>query len=67
MVWTGGDALSFVKPGATHTLIAFWDERHSFDHWKVDLIQPMRRTSIAFDYLDQILDINVSADRSERR
>ncbi len=69
--WTLGDtimtgyALSFVKPGAAHTLIAVWDERHFFDHWKVDLIQPMRRTSIGFDYLDQILDIIVSADRSE--
>ncbi|MBI3913922.1 MAG: DUF402 domain-containing protein [Chloroflexi bacterium] len=70
--WTLGDfaatghTLFFVKSGATHTTTsACWDERHSFDHWKVDLIQPMRRTSIGFDYLDQILDIIISADRSE--
>jgi hypothetical protein len=35
-----------------------------FKGWKIDLIEPVRRTLLGFDYMDQLLDIIVSPDRS---
>jgi hypothetical protein len=63
----GQDILFLHTPGAAHTLVLSWDEQHRFDHWKVDLQQPLSRTAIGFDYMDQMLDIIISADRSEWR
>jgi hypothetical protein len=66
-VWTVGDVLFLVKPGAGYTFTAFWNEQHVFDHWKVNLEEPMCRTSMEFDYMDQLLDIIISADHSTWR
>ena len=44
-----------------------WDEDHIFGGWKIDLVEPVRRTSLGFDYMDQTLDIMVRADRSTWR
>jgi hypothetical protein len=62
--WTSSDVLYLVKPGTGYTAIAFWDSDHNFDHWKINLEEPMRRTSLGFDYMDQTLDILISGDRS---
>jgi uncharacterized protein len=62
--WTGGDVLYLVQPGSGYTAIAFWNENNLFDHWKINLEEPMRRTPLGFDYMDQILDIIIRADRS---
>jgi hypothetical protein len=62
--WSSGDILYLIKPGSGYTVIGFWDAEHVFDHWKINLEEPMRRTQVGFDYMDQILDIVVSADRS---
>lgn len=61
--WTFGDALYFIQPGSGYTVSAIWNHI-VFDHWKINLEEPMRRTSLGFDYMDQLLDIIVSADRS---
>jgi len=65
--WAGGGVLYLVQPGSGYTAIAYWDDDHVFDHWKINLEEPMRRTPLGFDYMDQLLDILVSADRSTWR
>ena len=62
--WTGGDVLYLVHVGVGYKFGGSWDHDHIFQGWKIDLIEPVRRTSLGFDYLDQLLDIIVSADRS---
>jgi len=41
-----------------------WNEDRVFSGWKIDLVEPVRRISLGFDYMDQTLDIMVRADRS---
>ena len=65
--WEGSDVLYLVQPGAGYTVIGFWDENQIFNGWKIDLGEPVRRTPLGFDYMDQLLDIIVSADRSAWR
>lgn len=62
--WTTSDVLYLVQPGAGYTVVGFWDDEYSFHNWKINLEKPMRRKSHGFDYMDQVLDIVVSADRS---
>lgn len=62
--WTGGDVLYLVHVGTGFKFGGSWDENHIFQGWKIDLIEPLRRTPLGFDYMDQLLDIIVSADRS---
>lgn len=65
--WEGGDVLYLVQPGSGYTAIGFWDDNHIFEGWKIDLGEPVRRTALGFDYMDQLLDMIVSADRSTWR
>ena len=62
--WSSSDVLFLVQPGTGYTAVGHWDDHSRFDRWKINLEQPMRRTPLGFDYLDQLLDIVVSADRS---
>ena len=62
--WTGSDVLYLVHVGLGYKFGMSWDDNHIFQGWKIDLIDPMRRTPLGFDYMDQLLDIIVSADRS---
>jgi len=62
--WTTSDVLFLVQPGSGYTLTGFWDDAYNFHSWKINLEEPMRRTSVGFDFMDQLLDIIVSADRS---
>jgi len=59
-----GGSLYIIQPGMGYTAIVFLDENQNFAHWKINLEEPMHRTSLGFDYMDQLLDIIVSADRS---
>jgi hypothetical protein len=62
--WTTSDVLFLVQPGSGYTAVGFWDDEYLFHSWKINLEIPMRRTLHGFDYMDQLLDIIVSADRS---
>lgn len=62
--WTGGNVLYLVHAGLGYKFGGSWDDNRIFQGWKIDLVKPVRRTSLGFDYLDQLLDIIVSADRS---
>lgn len=59
--------LFLVHAGLGYTFTGAWDEDHIFGGWKIDLVEPVRRTSLGFDTMDQLLDIIVSADRSTWR
>ena len=62
------DALSLVTPAAAHSVRLFWSQGHTrFEGWYVNLEDPLRRSLIGFDYMDQILDIVISPDLSEWR
>ena len=61
--WEWG-ILYLVHVGLDYTFSGMWDEYHVFGGWKIDLVEPVRRTLLGFDYMDQLLDIVVSADRS---
>jgi hypothetical protein len=65
--WEGGNILYLFQPGVGYTVTAVWDLDRTLHHWKIDLVEPVRRTSLGFDYMDQLLDIIVSADRSTWR
>jgi len=45
-----------------------WDEGfREMRLWYVNLEEPLRRTSVGFDYQDQFLDVEISPDRSSWR
>jgi hypothetical protein len=59
-----GQGLCLVHAGLGFTFSAAWDQDQHLDHWKIDLVDPVRRAPLGFDYMDQFLDIIVSPDRS---
>lgn len=71
--WTLGEhrfddhALSFAFPGEAHAILLFFDEDWTPRTWYVNLQEPLRRTTVGFDYLDQALDILVPLDRASWR
>jgi len=61
--WYGGGALYLSLPGAWYMLILFFaDDRVTPPSWYVNLQDPLRRTRLGFDYLDQELDIVLAPD-----
>ena len=63
--WTENDVLSLITPGAAHSIEVMWEENtHQLRCWYVHLQEPVRRTRIGFDTMDQMLDIVISPDRS---
>ncbi len=57
------DALRLTRPGEAHSILLFWDA-DVFQGWYVNLEQPLRRSAVGFDYLDQELDLYVRPDRT---
>ncbi len=55
-------------PGSDHSVLLIWDEGfREMRLWYVNLEEPLRRTSVGFDYQDQFLDVEISPDRSSWR
>ena len=66
-VWVGNEVLHLVTPGAAHALLVCWaGAERAFAGWYVNFQEPLRRTTIGFDYLDQALDLVVEPDLSWR-
>jgi predicted RNA-binding protein associated with RNAse of E/G family len=64
--WVDTDVLMLVTPGAAHAVYVMWEMgQSSLRCWYIDLQEPLRRTPVGFDTRDHILDIVISADRSE--
>ncbi len=62
VVWSRGDTVFLIIPGMAHAVHVQWDPQQRFVGWYVNLQEPIRRTSLGFDFLDQELDIVVSPD-----
>ena len=66
--WIETDVLSLVQPGTAHSIDIMWEAGQRIQRcWYVHLQEPLRRTGIGFDTMDQILDIVISPDRSHWR
>jgi predicted RNA-binding protein associated with RNAse of E/G family len=64
--WMETDVLMLVTPEAAHAVYVMWETGQTkLRCWYIDLQEPLRRTEIGFDTMDRLLDIVISADRSE--
>ena len=64
--WAGSDCLRLTIPGAPYSVLVFWTGDHTaVSLWYINLEEPLHRTAIGFDFLDNILDSNVVPDLSE--
>ncbi len=62
MIWSFGDTVFLISPDAAHAVHIMWDQKNAFVGWYVNLQEPVRRTQLGFDFLDQELDIEVSSE-----
>ena len=59
------EALRIVSPGSRHSVLLLWTPGfRELLLWYVNLETSMTRTPIGFDYLDQLLDIEIAPDLS---
>lgn len=64
--WDRHHALHIAEPGTAFAFIGFWTRaRLNFVRWYVNLQEPLRRTNLGFDTMDQELDIVLSEDRRQ--
>ena len=64
--WRDAGALHVVTPGAAHAAVATWHNSFDgFSGWYVNFQEPLRRTSIGWDTMDQTLDLVVSPDLAD--
>jgi predicted RNA-binding protein associated with RNAse of E/G family len=57
--WSRGATVLLIRPTEAHAIHIMWDNSHQFVGWYVNLQEPLRRTKIGSDFLDQELDIVV--------
>jgi len=63
-LWVEHDILSMNLPGRAHSIDLMWAAgTHELRCWYVHLQEPLRRTCIGVDTMDQMLDIVISPDR----
>ena len=55
-----------IYAGDAHATHVMWNAGHEFIGWYVNLQEPLHRTSIGFDFLDQELDMVVQPDGTWR-
>ena len=59
------EVLRIITPGAYYSTLLQWSAGfREFRQWYVNLEEPLTRSKIGFDYLDQLLDIEIAPDRS---
>jgi hypothetical protein len=63
--WVYDCLLRLCLPGANYSMIAFLNSGDmSLRRWYINLEDPLCRTAMGFDYVDQILDVIVEPDLS---
>jgi hypothetical protein len=63
--WTDMHLLRMTVPGAIYSVLLFWDPTDmKFHDFYINLEDPLRRTRIGFDFMDQLLDVIVAPDLS---
>lgn len=66
--WTRTDVLSLTQPGNAFSVELMWETgRGKLECWYVHLQEPLRRTQVGFDTMDQLIDIVISPDKSRWR
>lgn len=65
--WEDHHVLSFAWPGVGHAVLLFFDREWSPTTWYVNVQEPLRRSPIGFDTMDQDLDVLVATDGSSVR
>ena len=64
--WTSWRILGFQFPGRRYAVLLFWDPAtDAFAGYYVNVETTLARTDIGLDYVDHLLDVRISADRSE--
>jgi predicted RNA-binding protein associated with RNAse of E/G family len=64
--WTSWRILAFQFPGRRYAVLLFWDpETDDFTGYYINVETTLARTDIGLDYVDHLLDVRISADRSE--
>ncbi|MFC1976318.1 DUF402 domain-containing protein [Chloroflexota bacterium] len=65
ITWMWGDTLILIRPDEAHAVHVMWrHETRDFRGWYINLQDPLRRTEIGFDFMDQELDVVVKPDLS---
>ncbi|MEO8288780.1 MAG: DUF402 domain-containing protein [Chloroflexota bacterium] len=60
--WYGGGALYLAIPGERYMVVGFRNDANSrFVRWYINLQDPLKRTTLGFDYLDMELDVEIDA------
>ena len=68
IVWKGGSSLVVVPNGVHYSVILDWrSPGWKLRVWYIYLQDPLTRTPIGFDYLDQFLDLVIEPDLSSWR
>lgn len=66
--WERTDVLFLIVPGEAFSTYVMWETgTKNLCCWYINLQEPIRRTSIGFDTMDNILDIVISPDMSNWR
>ena len=67
-LWSSFHLLRMTVPGSMYSVIAFWDNPGmEFHDWYINLEDPLYRTTLGFEFLDQWLDVIVAPDLSAWR
>jgi hypothetical protein len=61
-VWGNGGTLRLTRPGARHSVLAFYEPAPGLRSWYVNIEEPLRRTRLGFDFTDLLLDMLVTPD-----
>jgi predicted RNA-binding protein associated with RNAse of E/G family len=61
------DHLGVAVPGEPYSVILMWEEDWKLRCWYINIEEPLKRTNIGFDFMDQTLDIEVAPDLSQWR
>jgi len=61
--WERTDVLMLIVPGEAFSTYIMWEAgTKNLDCWYINLQEPIRRTSIGFDTMDNMLDVVISPD-----
>ena len=66
--WERTDVLFLIIPGESFSTYAMWETgTNNLNCWYVNLQEPIKRTPIGFDTMDNMLDVVISPDMSKWR
>jgi predicted RNA-binding protein associated with RNAse of E/G family len=64
-LWSSYHLLRMTIPGSIYSVLTFWENPSmEFHDWYINLEDPLNRTALGFEYLDQWLDVIVAPDLS---